>query len=186
MTIAALAARYGLAALFVGAGLEGEAVAVAGGLLAHQGVFALPAACAAAVGGSLLADQIWFTLGRRFRDHRWVARVRATAAFARAVATLERHPIGFIFGFRFVYGLRTVSPVAIGTSQVPGRTFRLVNAGSAAVWGTGFTLLGYLAGNAVERWLGKLHPHGLRLWWIVGGLVAAGLVAGAVLWWRRR
>ncbi len=186
MTLATLASHYGLAALLVGAGLEGEAAVVAGGLLAHQGVFSLPGACAASIAGSLIADQLWFTLGRRFRDHRWIARIRAKAAFARALQWLESHPIKFIFGFRFVYGFRTVSPVAIGTSQVSARTFRLVNAVSAIVWGTSFSLIGYVAGNAFERWLGRLHPHGATLWWLVAALVGAGLIAGAVHWWRTR
>ena len=186
MSIEALVARYGLAALRVGSGIEGEAVVVAGGLLAHQGLVPLPGAMAAAVVGSFAADQAWFAIGRRFRDHRWVAKARAKPAFARALGALERHQIGFIFAFRFIYGLRTVSPIAIGTTRVPARTFLLVNGPAAAIWGVTFTLVGYLFGGAFERLVGKLRPHGEQLWWIVGGLVAAGVVIGGLHWWRRR
>lgn len=186
MTLAALVARYGLGALFVGAGLEGEAVVVAGGLLAHQGLFPLAGACVAAACGSFAADQAWFAVGRRFRNHRWVEKARGKAAFAKALAALERHPVGFIFAFRFIYGFRTVSPIAIGTSEVRARLFLLINAGAAIVWGITFSLVGYLFGNAFERLVGRLRPHGHKLWWIVAGLVAAGLVVGAVHWWRGR
>jgi membrane protein DedA with SNARE-associated domain len=187
VSIEALVARYGLPALLVGSGLEGEAVVVAGGLLAHQGLVPLAGAMATAVCGSFAADQAWFAIGRRFRDHRWVAKARGKPAFARTLAALERHPVGFIFAFRFIYGLRTISPIAIGTTRVPARTFLLVNAPAAAIWGVTFTLVGFLFGGAFERLMGRLHPHGRELWWIVAGLVAAGAVIGAgVHWWRSR
>lgn len=187
VSIELLVARYGLPALLLGSGIEGEAVVVAGGLLAHQGLIPLPGAMAAAALGSFAADQAWFAIGRRFREHRWVAKARSKPAFARALAALERHPIGFIFAFRFIYGLRTVSPIAIGTTQVWARTFLAVNAVAALVWGVAFTTVGYLFGNTFERLVGRLHPHGRELWWIVAGLVVAGAVIGAgVHWWRRR
>ena len=44
-----------------------------------------PAAIAAAALGSFIADQIFFALGRRFRDHRYVRRVQQKAAFRRAI-----------------------------------------------------------------------------------------------------
>jgi len=184
LSIEALVARYGLLAIGVGAGIEGEAAVVAGGLLAHQGLFPLGGAMAAAVLGSFAADQGWFAVGRRFREAHWVVRARGTAAFARALRALERHPVGFVFAFRFVYGLRTVSPIAIGTSAVPARLFLLVNAAAALVWGVLFSAIGYLFGGAFERVAGRLRPHGTTLWWIVAALVAAGAI-GAWLWRRR-
>jgi len=186
MSIEGLVAHYGLIALFVGAGLEGEAVVVAGGLLAHQGLVPLYGAMIAAAAGSFVADQSWFYLGRRFREARLVRKIRAQAAFARAVAALERHPIGFIFAFRFIYGLRTVSPIAIGTSAVPGRTFLPVNATAAAIWGSVFTLVGYVFGQNFERFFGRFTPHGHQWLWIAAALIAIGALIGAWHLWQRR
>ena len=186
MSIEHLVAHYGLAALFVGAGLEGEAAVVAGGLLAHRGLLPLPGAMVVAVLGSFVADQLWFQVGRRFRDARLVARARAQPAFARAVAALERHPIGFIFAFRFIYGLRTVSPIAIGTSAVAGRTYLFVNAAAALIWGSLFTLVGYAFGKSFEEFFGRFRPHGHQWLYLAGGIVAAGMVVGLIHWWRGR
>ena len=186
VSIEALVARFGLPALFLGSGLEGEAVVVAGGLLAHQGLVPLGGVMAVTAAGSFVADQAWFAFGRRFRNHRWVARARAKPAFARALAALERHPIGFIFAFRFIYGLRTISPIAIGTTGVRARLFLAVNAVAAAIWGMTFSAIGYLFGREFEAWVGRLHPHGRTLWVIVTGLILTGLTAGAVYWLRRR
>ena len=116
-----------------------------------------------------------------------MAKAQAKPTFARALAALERHPVGFIFAFRFIYGFRTVSPIAIGTTRVSARLFLLVNAVAAVIWGVTFSAVGYLFGDAFERLVGKLHPHGRDLWWVVAGLVAAGVVIGAGLhWWRGR
>ena len=178
--------HYGLAALFLGAGLEGEAAVVAGGLLAHQGLFGLPGACVASAAGSFAADQAWFAAGRRLRDRAWVKHVMAKPAFARARGALERRPIGFIFAFRFIYGLRTISPVAIGSAGIRPRLFLAVNAVAAAVWGTTFSVVGYLFGREFEAFAGHLRPRGHRLWIVVAALVATGLVVGGIHWWRTR
>lgn len=175
MSLDALLQHYGLAALFVGAAVEGETVVVAGGLLAHKGYVPLGGAMAAASAGSFVADQLFFLAGRRFRDHRWVKSVREKPAFARALGWLERYPIGFIFAFRFIYGLRTVSPVAIGTSRVEARTFLIVNIVAAIVWGVTFTTIGYLFGRQFERLLHRFTPP-LPL--VLGG---AGMLAGLLL-----
>ena len=186
MTIETIVARYGLGALFVGAGLEGEAAVVAGGLLAHQGLFPLGGAMAVAVLGSFAADQAWFAIGRRFRDHRWVVKARRQPAFAKALDALERHPIGFIFAFRFIYGFHTISPIAIGTAQVPLRTYLPVNAAAALIWGTTFTTIGYVFGDAFERIFGRLRPHGRGWLWVAGAIILAGAIAGAIHWRRRK
>ena len=159
---------------------------LAGGLFAHEGMLSLPGAMIAAASGSFVADQAFFAAGRRFRNHRWVQRAQAKPAFAKALDTLERHPIGFIFVFRFLYGLRTVSPIAIGTTQVPARTFLWINAVAAAVWGVLFTGLGYVFGTGIAELLGRYRPHGRQWLWVALAALVLGTVVAAVRWWRRR
>lgn len=154
MAIEALIARYGLAAIFLGAGIEGETSVVAGGVLAHRHLLPLWAVWLAAASGSFVADQLFFAAGRYFRDHPRVRRMSARPAFAKALVTLERHPVLFVMGFRFLYGLRTVSPMAIGTSHIHTRTFFLLNALAAAIWAALFTGIGYGFGGGIERLFG--------------------------------
>ncbi|MGY2734720.1 DedA family protein [Sphingomonas sp. UYP23] len=186
MTIETIIAKYGLAALFLGAGLEGETVVIAGGLLSHKGLLPLPGAMAAAAAGSFVADQIFFSAGRYFRDKAWVRRMHQRPIFARALGLLERYPIGFIFAFRFIYGFRTISPVAIGTTKVETRLFVLINAVAAVVWGIAFTGIGYLFGHSFEKLLGRFMPHGHTVLYLAGGIVAIAAIVGGVQWWRSR
>lgn len=186
MSIETIIAKYGLAALFLGAGLEGETVVVAGGLLSHKGLLPLTGAMAAAAAGSFVADQIFFSAGRYFRDRTWVKNVQQKPLFARALGLLERHPIGFIFAFRFIYGFRTISPIAIGTTQVETKLFVIINAVAAVVWGIVFTGIGYLFGHSFEKLLDRFLPHGRHVW--IAFAVAAAIAAGLGAWhlWRAR
>lgn len=185
MTIEALVARYGVAAIFLGAGFEGEMAVVTGGVLAHQGLVPLWAAMAAAVAGSFAADQLFFAGGRYFRNSRPVRRFRARPTYAKAMRLLERHPRGFIFAYRFIYGIRTASPIAIGASRVPARLFFAVNLLAAAIWGVAFSAVGYLFGNGLERLVGRIGLRHLLPALIVGAALAAAAWL-AWRWWRNR
>lgn len=148
---------YGLWAVLGGTFLEGESVVVLAGFLAHQRLQHLPSVMLCAFAGSFLADQLLFHLGRRYREHRYVRRIREKPAFEKALSAIDRYPHGFILSLRFLYGLRTVGPVALGVSQVPPLRFLVLNAIAAAIWAACFSLLGYAFGQTIESLLGRLH-----------------------------
>ena len=176
MALEALIARYGLWAILAGAGVEGEAVVVTGGILAHRGLLPVWGVAIAAAVGSCAVDQLWFLAGRYFRDRRRVRAITAKPAFQRALAMLERYPTSFIFGFRFVYGLRTVSPIAIGASTIPARRFVPLNIAAAAVWGPLLTWIGFTFGKAIDPLLRTSHRGVLLV--LATGLAIVVLVFG--------
>lgn len=157
---------------------------VLGGIMVQRGVLPYLPAIASAAAGSFIADQIFFQLGRRFRDHRYVRRLQAKPAFARAMAAFDKRPILFVFAFRFLYGLRTVSPVAIGTTQLPARTFMIVNALAAIVWAALFVSLGMFFGTAIESAFGKVRSIGHILLPVAAALAVLALVVMGIRRWR--
>lgn len=178
-----LIAKYGLFAVLVGSGIEGETVAFLGGLSAHRHL--LPfwgVACAAAI-GSFIADQLFFFLGRRASGSPRVQRLTSKHAAQKVKALLERHPTGFILAFRFIYGMRTISPVVIGLSSVAARKFVMLNGLAALVWGIVISGAGYLFSGVIEALLGRLQ---LNIHLFIGLLIAVGL--GGILMilsWRK-
>lgn len=186
MSVEAIIARYGLAAVFVGAGLEGETVVVASGILAHRGTWPLAGAMAAAVLGSFTADQLFFLIGRRWRNHPRVRRIMARRAFAKALAAFERRPTLFILGFRFLYGVRTISPIAIGTTNVSQRRFMVLNVIAALIWGVGFSALGYWFGQGLDALVARWRPTGGVLLLAGAAAFAAVAVFLAMRHWRGR
>ncbi|MEG8019036.1 MULTISPECIES: DedA family protein [Sphingomonas] len=185
MSIESFISQYGLAAIFLGAAFEGETSVVTGGLLAHQHLVSLVGSAAAAVTGSFFADQLFFFAGRRYRDTKRVRRIAEKPAFAKALDTLDRHPTVFILGFRFLYGLRTISPIAIGTSHIPARTFVVLNAISALVWGVLFTGIGYVFGDGLIALVDKVMPK-QKLVGVAILVAVAAVVITAIRFWRGR
>jgi membrane protein DedA with SNARE-associated domain len=169
--------QYGPIGIFLGAGFEGQTAVIVGGLLARQHILQLWLVLLSATAGSGVVDQLLFVAGRRFRSHRWVARATRQIAFARALTFIERFPISYILTFRFIFGLRVASPIAIGVSQVPTLRFTVLNILGAVIWATGFTMLGFIFGEAVHNLLG--HGHHAGRWTLIaagGIIVAVGLI----------
>jgi membrane protein DedA with SNARE-associated domain len=174
---------YGAVAIALWAAFEGEGAAIAGGVMAHRGIMPPWAAFLATAIGAFCADEIFFQLGRRFRDRPFVVRARQKPAFARAMGFIERYPDAYILLFRFLYGLRTVSPIALGLTQVPFRRFLTLNIIACIIWSAIFTTVGFLFGPAVDRMLAALVPYKTEL-------MIAFPIPGTcfVIWllWRRR
>lgn len=172
--------QYGPIGIFLGAGFEGQTAVIVGGLLARQHILALWLVLGSATAGSWLVDQLLFVAGRRFRTHRWVVRATQQPAFARALRFIERYPISYTLAFRFIYGLRIASPIAIGVSKLPTWRFTLLNILGAVIWGTAFTMAGFVFGEAVHNVFG--HGHHAGRWTLIaaGGIILVVLIVWTV------
>lgn len=175
--------RFGYLVILVGTFFEGETVLVLGGFAAHHGHLTLPGVILAAFLGSYAGDQVWFHLARRY-GRSWVARrPRLLDRVERVRMRLGNHADWFVLTFRFLYGIRSVGPMALAMSGYPPRRFLLLNGIAAAVWAVVVGWAGYLFGRAFELLLGEVKDMQLK---VLGALLAA---AGAALighWLYRR
>lgn len=162
---------YGLLAIVLGTFFEGETFLVLAGLAAHRGYLPFSSVVVAGFLGSLSGDQLYFYLGRRHGEALLARRLAWRARVVRAQRFLERHYVAFILGFRFLYGLRIVSPFAVGMSNVTARRYLVVNGTSALIWSLLMAWLGYSIGEAAELFLGRLKEiEG----WLFLGIAALG------------
>jgi membrane protein DedA with SNARE-associated domain len=178
--------QYGPIGIFLGAGFEGQTALIVGGILARQHILQLWMVLVCATAGSAIVDHLLFVAGRRFRTHRWVVRATEQAAFARALKFIERFPISYTLAFRFIFGLRIASPIAIGVSKVPTWRFTILNILGAVLWASAFTMLGFIFGEAVHNLLG--HGRQAGRWTLIAaaGIVVIVGIAWAVRWLLRR
>ena len=79
---------------------------------------------------------------------------------------------------RFVAFFRAVMPALAGTARMRYPKFLAYNAAGGLVWGIGFTLLGFLAGNSYKT-IEKTVGHG-------AALAVAAIVVSALILWRIR
>jgi membrane protein DedA with SNARE-associated domain len=184
VTLQSFVDTYGYLAIMVGTFFEGETILVLGGFTAHRGYLALPWVIASAFLGSLCGDQLFFYLGRRHGDALLARRPSWRTRVEKATTLLERFRRPFMIGFRFVYGLRTVSPFAFGLTGIPRRQFFLYNAAGAMLWATVVGSGGYIIGNAMELFLGDMRHYEREA---LAAIAAVGLLAwGIHLLLRRR
>jgi len=170
-----LIAHYGYLAVLVGTFLEGETILVLAGFVAHRGMLWLPGVMLAAFVGSLASDQLFFQLGRRHGAALLAKRPQWQPAVTRVRGWLTRYQVALILGFRFIYGLRNVTPVVLGMSDVSTARFTLLNAVGAALWAVAIAALGWFVGSAAKQMLGHLEHY--------EGRIAAAIIAVGVLVW---
>ena len=183
MSLSGLITDYGYVALFAGTLLEGETLLILAGFAAHQGYLQLNWVISIAVLGGFLGDQIYFWMGR-WRGAWVLSRFpRLAPVIGHTNALIERYHEVLIVMVRFLYGLRTIGPMAFGMSRVPVWRYMLFNALGATIWAVIIGGAGYLLGQAIELWL-----HDLKK--IEEALLFAILCGGVVFWilrhWKSR
>jgi membrane-associated protein len=147
-------------ALFVGFVVPGETAAVLGGVDASRGHIQLWITIVVVVAAAVVGDSVGYLIGRRLgtRALLWRRLDRFRDRLDRAQDLLARRGGVAVFLGRFVAFFRAVMPFLAGTAGMPYPRFLAYNAAGGIVWGTGFVLLGYLAGNsyqAVEGAVGR-------------------------------
>jgi len=168
MALEQIIEHYGYVAVFIGTFLEGEIILIVAGFLAHQGYLHLPLVIAAAFLGTLAADQLFYYLGR-YRSAAILKRFPIREDRIQKVKNLiKTYRVIFILGFRFTYGLRTVSPFVIGMSNVSSMVYTPLNIVSALAWAIVIGTGGYYFGHAMEKILGDVKQVELE---ITGGIV---------------
>lgn len=167
-------------ALFVGFVVPGETAAVLGGVLAYRGQADLVLMAVVVVAAAVVGDTVGYEVGRHLGTR--VLATRLVRARQRQIDGaqdfLRRRGGSAVFLGRFVAFFRAVMPALAGTSRMPYRRFLSWNAVGGLVWGVGFVLLGYLAGNSyatVEKTVGR-----------GAAVVVAVVVLVAVVVWRVR
>jgi membrane protein DedA with SNARE-associated domain len=156
MSLQELLTSYGPLAIFVVTFFEGETILIVAGFAAQQHLIRLDAALLAAFVGSMLGDQLYFYIGRRYGQEIFRRRPYWRLAADRALKLLLRYQNVFILSFRFLYGVRMVSSFAIGLAQVSYRRFTALNMIAAAIWSLTYGMGGYLFGRELNVILGNV------------------------------
>lgn len=159
MTLNALIMSYGYWAILVGTFLEGETILVLGGFAAHRGYLDLLWVIVSAFVGTLAGDQFFFFLGRRNSNLILRRRPAWKARIEKARGLLDRHGTILILVFRFLYGLRSITPFVVGMSTIPAPRFFLLNVLGALVWAVAIGTGGYIFGGALEGFLGNVKRY---------------------------
>ena len=183
MTFDSLLGTYGYWAVLVGTFLEGETILVLGGVLARMGYMHLEGVILCGFIGSLCGDQLFFYLGRS-RSQKILARRPSWKVSVDKVQNLLAHfRTPLILFFRFLYGLRTVTPFVIGMSPVSTPKFILFNAAGALLWANIIGIGGYYFGSGLKAVIKNINHYEME---VLVAIAGAGVLVWIIFFYRRR
>src|SRR5438132_893401 len=178
--------RHGAAVLFavvfveqVGVPLPAAPWLLAAGALAADGKFNWLTALSAATFGSLLADLIWFYLGR-YGGHRVLdllcrISLEPDSCVRRTQDVFTRHGMRGVVVAKFIPGLSTLAPPLAGSSGVSAPRFLFFDGAGSLLYGGGFLLVGVIFSHQLEQVIVAFGSLGGSALALVAGLVAVYL-----------
>lgn len=142
--------EWGYVAVLLGSLVEGESVILTASFMAYQGHLSLPKIMIIAFFGTLIADTTLFFVGRFYGKKFFKKFPSIQDRSKKAFDLLHRWDIWFILSFRFIYGIRTISPIVIGAARVKPKRFLPLNFLAAVIWTIISCVGGYLLGGTFE------------------------------------
>ena len=125
------------------------------GALAGAGRMSVASAALLAVVAALLADSIWYWLGRTrgIKVLQLLCKIslEPDSCVRRTEGAFERRGAWSLLVAKFVPGLNTVAPPLAGIIQMRARRFVLFDAAGATLWAGTFLGIGYVFSNEIER-----------------------------------
>ena len=173
--------NWGYIAVFLGSLVEGESIIFIAGFLAHEGYLSLPKIIVISFLGTLFADQTLYFMGHFYGKTILNKFPTLQPRADRAFHLLKRYHVLFILSFRFIYGIRIISPIVIGTSGIDIKKFVILNFIAAIIWSVVSCVTAYYLAHLI---IDELHmiPKIILCFVILGG----GLWYGIHKWRKRR
>ena len=180
-------ARHGSMLLFavifieqLGAPIPGEPFLLAAGALAGSGKLNLAVVILVSAVASLLADLIWFFIGRLRGIHilNFLCRIslEPDSCVRRTEDVFSRHGMRAVVFGKFVPGLSTVMPPLAGIFGVRLPRFLAYDGLSSLLYAGGFTLVGYFFSDQLKPILEALDRLGHGAVFLILGLIALYVV----------
>jgi membrane protein DedA with SNARE-associated domain len=164
---------YGYLVILVWTFLEGETIVIVAGALSKTLDLRPWLIALCAFSGSFLSDQLMFSLGKHKGEDVLRHFPRVAKNMNKASVLFKKYDTALILGFRFVYGVRNITPIMLGLSGVSHKKFFLLNFIGAAVWAVTFTYGGLLAGKAFQR---AMHVFGHGILYVLLAVLACTLL----------
>ncbi len=185
---------YGLPLIFgivlleqLGLPIPAIPVLIVGGALAVDRQLPATRILAAAIVATLLADSLWYWLGRRqgLKILKTLCRISLSpdSCVRQTESLFERWGMSSLLVAKFIPGFSTVAPPLAGAMGASLPAFLLYDAGGALLWAGSGVAGGMIFHRAIDRVLAYLTSIGSAAF---GILAAALLLFVAYKWWQRR
>jgi membrane-associated protein len=172
-------------AVFVGFAVPGETAAVLGGVATSIGHASLPVMIVVVVVAAIVGDTVGYEVGRHFFGPKVLGMGllrKRRGAIDRSMDFLRRRGGIAVFLGRFTAFFRAMMPALAGASRMRYGTFLMWNAAGGIIWGTGYVMLGHIAGASYQALESKV-GHGAAIG--IGAVVVLAIIVWRVRAHRR-
>ena len=146
-----LLSEYGYHIILLWTFLEGETIVIIAGMLSPTlGLKPWLIALCAFI-GSFASDQVMFSLGKYKGPAMLRYFPKLEKSMGKASTLFKKYDTALILSFRFIYGVRNITPIMLGISGVSHKKFFFLNFIGAGIWAATFTYGGYFAGLAFKK-----------------------------------
>jgi membrane protein DedA with SNARE-associated domain len=185
---------YGLPLVFVivmleqlGAPIPAIPVLVVAGALSMDRDFSAWQVLFVAIVASLIADTVWFLLGRSQGNRilKLLCRISLSpdSCVRQTESVFERWGMPSLLVAKFIPGFSTVAPPMAGATKAGLDEFLLYDTGGALLWAGSGIVAGIIFHRAIDRALAFLASIGSAAFAVLGAALVAFV---AVKWWQRR
>lgn len=142
--------QWGYYIVFFGSLVEGESIMIPASIAAYFGHLNIFKIMIIAFCGTMIADQGLFYLGRFYGKEIISKFPKLEKPSQKAFKLLHDWDYKFILSMRFIYGIRIVSPIVVGSSGYPPSRFIPLNILAAFLWSLASGTIGYFLGSVIE------------------------------------
>lgn len=144
---------YGYIILFFYSLGGGMVAIIAAGVLSYAGKMDLHTSIVVAFVANALGDSLLFYMSKYNKTMLmpYVQKHRRKLALSQVL--MKKYGDKIIFFQKFVYGIKTLIPIAIGLTKYPALKFNILNTISAAIWAFLLGYLSYYFGSALTRFV---------------------------------
>jgi len=167
---------YGYIALFIyslGGGFIGL---VAAGVLSYMGKMDLSTSIAIAFLGNAIGDVMLFLLTRYQKSMMMDSLKKHRRKLALSHILMKKHGDWVIFIQKFIYGLKTIVPIAIALTKYDFKKFTILNIFAALVWALVFGFASYYFAAPLKAFAIYIYNNK----WLAPVIL---LVLGSLTWW---
>ncbi|MFT7859986.1 MAG: DedA family protein [Sulfurimonas sp.] len=169
-------ATYGYIALFLyslGGGFVGL---IAAGVLSYMGKMDLATSMAVAFMGNMIGDLLLFWLTRHQKSMMMDSLRKHRRKLALSHMMMKKHGDWIIFMQKYIYGIKTIIPIAIALTKYDFKKFAVLNFFAAAVWALSFGLASYFFGAPLKAFALYISENK----WLAPVIVFS---IGGLIWW---
>lgn len=142
---------YGYIILFLYSLGGGMVAIIAAGILSYAGKMDLTTSIAVAFVANALGDSLLFYMSRYNKSQMMSYIKKHRRKIALSHVLMKRYGDKIIFFQKFVYGIKTLIPIAIGLTGYSFSKFNILNMISAALWALILGLSSFYAGEALSE-----------------------------------